>query len=484
MRDRGHTTTPTQGEYHHMKHITRAILVLGTASAVALPTLQANAAAAKAGGKCRKVGEVVGTLTCTQKGKSRVYTATAAPATTAAPAPGASVAPAPAGVASVPGFDGKTITVGYLGNVAASPQFPSSASFSVGGRALTAGFNAYVSRVNDAGGVAGKYKINVLFKETYYDAGEATKAYTEIKDKVVTIGQIYGTPLAQALTKTMATDGLIGSPISLDAAWVKDPAMLPVGATYQAQAINLIDYYIKEAGGAGKKICSLALNSAYGLTGEEGFDFALKELKFPAGPKLKYASADASMGQLKNENCDAVVFTVSGEAHTPGLLASGAKLGYTPTILAVGPSFSSTTVNPGNSDAYGKQFIVAGDGTQWGDETVPGMKQHMADLRKYAPEQINVPNPATEWGYAQAQTVVALLEKAVANGDLSRAGVQKAMAGLGTVPLNGMFPEWNYVAPGSRVAPATTVMYKVDPSARGSLSAIKPVTSAAAKNYK
>ncbi len=468
-----------------MKHITRALLVLGTASVVALPSLPAFSASAKAGAKCRKVGEVVGELTCVTKGKSRVYAKVAAPVTTKAPAAtGGAATPAATGLPAVPGFDGKTITIGYIGNVAFSPQFPSSAFFADGGKALTAGFNAYISRVNDAGGVAGKYKLDTLFKETYYDVGEATKAYTEIKDKVVMIGQIYGTPLAQALTKTMATDAMIGSPISLDAQWVKDPSMLPVGSTYQTQGINLIDYYLKEGGGAGKKICSVALNSAYGITGEEGFDVALKELKFNAGPKLKYSSGDAVMGQMKSAGCDAILTTVSGELHTPGLLSAGAKIDYNPTFLLIGPSFASKTVVPANSDAYGRQFIVAGDNTQWGDESNPGMKQHMADLRKYAPEQINVPNPATTWGYAQAETVVALLEKGVANGDISRAGLQKAMAGLGAVPLGGFFPEWTYGAPGSRQAPTGITMYKVDIASRGALAAIKPYNSAAAKAFK
>ena len=469
-----------------MKHITRALLVLGTASAVALPSLPALSASAKPGSKCRKVGEVVGGLTCVTKGKSRVYAKVAAPVTTkgAVIASGNAATPTPAGPANVPGFDGRTITLGYLGNVSSSPQFPNSALFADGGKSFTAAYNAVISRVNDAGGIAGKYKIDNLFRETYYDAGEATKAYTEVKDKVVMISQIYGTPLTQALSKTMATDGMTGAPVSLDAAWVKDPAMLPVGATYQAQAINLIDYYLKEGGGTGKKICSVALNSAYGLAGEEGFDFALKELKFNAGPKVKWSSGDAVMGQLKNEKCEAVLATISGEFHTPGMVSAGTKIDYAPTILAVGPAFAVKTLVPANSDAFGKQVIVATDSTQWGDESVPGMKQHMADLRKYAPQEIQVPNPATVWAAAQAMTVVALLEKAVSNGDLSRAGLRKAMAELGTVPMGGMFPEWNYVAPGGRVAPSASVINRADAAARGGLTAIKAYNSAAAKAYK
>ena len=228
----------------------------------------------------------------------------------------------------------------------------------------------------------------------YYTPPEAVKAYAETKNSTVLCGMVYGTPMAQALEKSLNEDNLIGSPISLDAAWVKSSAYLPIGATYQGQAINLLDWYSKEGGGAGTTICSLALaNNAYGNAGEEGFDY------------------------------DAVVLTISGEAQIPGLLAETAKLDYFPQFLALAPSFASGTVVPANSAQYAKQVIVAADGAQWGVETTAGMKQHMADLRKYLPQEIGIPNPATECGYAQAITVVALLEKAVAKGDLRKVGI-------------------------------------------------------------
>ncbi len=93
-------------------------------------------------------------------------------------------------------------------------------------------------------------------------------------------------------------------------------------------------------------------------------------------------------------------------------------------------------------------------------------------------------NPATEWGWAQAKTVIALLEKAVALGDVSPDGLKKAMAQLGKVPLGGMYPEWNYTAPAQRVAPTATFLMKVDIATPGGLSLIKPYDSAVAKAYK
>ena len=185
-----------------MKRPISTVLALSATAGLAFVAVPAaNAATAKAGAKCTKLGEVKNGFVCTAKGKSRVYVAVAAPTTTKAAAAGAAATPAPAaGLANVPGFDGKTITIGYLGNVSVNAQFPASASFATGGKSLSAGFNAAISRLNDAGGIAKKYKVNVAFKETYYTPSEAVKAYAEIKNNVVMIGQVYGTPLTQALT--------------------------------------------------------------------------------------------------------------------------------------------------------------------------------------------------------------------------------------------------------------------------------------------
>jgi Periplasmic binding protein len=470
-----------------MKRTIIAGAVFGTVAALALPILPANAAV-KANQNCKKVGEVKDGLTCTAVGKKRVYRPAAAAPTTAAPVAGAAAAPAPvaAGLANAPGFDGKTIKVAVFGNVSVNTQFPASASFADGGKALYAGWLATVRRVNDAGGIGGKYKIEPVFKETYYTPSEAIKAYAESKNSSAVIGMIYGTPLTQALEKELAQDNIVGSPISLDAAWVKSSHILPVGATYQAQAMNLLEWYTKDGGGAGKTVCSIALaNNAYGNAGEEGFDIGAKALGLKVGTKIKTSTAPAQAAALKEAKCDAVVATISGEAQTPPLLSETAKLDYFPTILALGPSFATRSVVPANSAQFSKQVFVASDNSQWGVETNAGMKQHVADLKKYAPEQIGNPNPATIWGAAQASSVIALLEKAVAGNDLSRVGIKKALDTLGPVKLGGMFPEWDYGTPANRKPPAASNIYKVDISVPGGLELIKAnFASAAATAFK
>ncbi len=465
------------------RNVRLGLIALSASAIIGLPTVTASAAV-KAGQKCTKLGEKKDGLVCTKVGSKRTYQKPAAAATTLAPKAGDTVPPAPTGLAKARGFDGTTFNVGYLGQVSTSPQFASSPFFVDGGKALTAAYNAYISRVNDKGGIAGKYKIKVNFKETYYDAGEAAKAFAEVKDNSVLIGQIYGTPSTKGLREKLAAEKMVASPVSLDYEWLSNPWLLPVGATYQAQAINLLDWYIKEGGGNGKKVCSVALNSEYGLAGEEGFEYASKKLPFVAGPKVRMSTVGAIMSQFKGEKCDAILATVSGELHTPGMLTEGAKLDYFPLILGLSPSFASKTVNSANSAAFGKQVIIAADGSTWGDASIPGQAEMIADLKKYAPEQIGNPNPANTWGWVQARTVVALLEKAVAMGDVSPDGIQKAMFALGPVSHGGAYDDWNYTEPSKRLAPTSSFIYNVDISVKAGLKLIKPYNSATAKEYK
>ena len=471
-----------------MKRSIKVGVAFGAAALLVAPAIPASAAAkaAKAGQSCKKLGEVVGGLTCTKQGAKRVYKATpvVAPVVTAATTPGAAPAPAPTGLQIVPGFDGKTISIAYLGNVTANDQFPNSLSFADGGKALTAGFNAYIDRINEGGGIAGKYKVKPIFKETYYTGSEAVKAYAEIKNSVVFIGQIYGTPVTQALVKSLAEDNLVGSPVSLDAAWVNNPNLLPVGGVYQAQAINLLEYGVKEGGLAGKTFCALSLPGAYGDAGDAGFTFGAAKLGLKVGVKIKTSTAPAQAQQLKDAKCDVILATLSGETGMTPMLSETAKLDYFPFFLGVGPSFAARSIVPANSVQYTKQTLFASDSPQWADESIAGMKTFLADIRKSAPQLVPNPNTAAIWGYTQARADVALLEKAVSLGDLSKDGMKKALATLGPIKNDGLFPDWDYTTPGNRIGPPQTFITQPDISVPGGFKVIKPFVSEIAKTYK
>jgi ABC-type branched-subunit amino acid transport system substrate-binding protein len=452
------------------KRSIRSVLVGAATLSLVVGTAQISVAADKAGAACKKVGATSANLTCTTKGRKKVWVAAAAPATTVAgPAttvaegPATTVAAAPAGLKNVPGFDGKEISIAYLGNVAGGP-------FASGGKALTAGFNSVIADTNAKGGVAGKYPIKNIFAETTYNPDVTVQKYTELKDKVVMVGQVYGTPNLNALLPKLPQDNIVVSPISLDAEWAQNANVLPIGGAYQYMAIDLVDWANQQAANKGKTYCAVAHTGPYGDAGIEGYNLVTKKLGVAVGPTIRIAPAESNIAavvaQLKGGNCQ-MVFLAEASGQTTGILVAGAQNGYSPTLIGLSPSFDIKQVTNATEALYTKQFFAATDGVQWGDLSIPGMKEMLASVQKNAPQYAGDVNGAYMWGYVQAKSVVALLNKAVANNDLSRDGVKAALASLGKVDLGGLYPEWDYTTVGKRVPSAVTNIMRVDVATPG-----------------
>src|SRR5512142_2504482 len=141
------------------------------------------------------------------------------PSSSGAPSSGAS-----RGLPPAPGFDGSTITLGVL-----TPQTGSAA---VIGNPLSAGNAVYIEGLNANGGVAGRYKVKLEVRDTQFQPQVAVQAYNALKGSVALFAQLFGTGITKALLPQMRADALVGSPASLDASWIREPNLLPVGAPY------------------------------------------------------------------------------------------------------------------------------------------------------------------------------------------------------------------------------------------------------------
>ena len=207
-----------------------------------------------------------------------------------------------ASLANAPGFDGKTIKLGIL--------TPLTGPVAVIGKPLTAGNEVYFDYVNSQGGIAGKYKVELVQEDTQYSPPATVQQYNKIKNNVVAFTQVLGTAPTLATLPQLAQDKIIAAPASLDAFWVREPNLLPVGGPYQVQAINALDYYVNQADGKGKNICSFIQDDAYGEAGQSGVDFAAEELGFKVVDTQKFKVGDKDVtGQvqrLQGSKCDAV----------------------------------------------------------------------------------------------------------------------------------------------------------------------------------
>jgi ABC-type branched-subunit amino acid transport system substrate-binding protein len=380
-------------------------------------------------------------------------------------------------LANAPGFDGTTIKVGALTPLSGPVADPI-------GLPLTAGGDVYWQKVNAAGGVAGKYKVEVVKEDNQYDIGQTKAKYAKIKNDVVLFSQILGTPPTAAVLQDLKTDNIVASPASLDAAWVREPNLLPIGSTYQLQFINGADYLIKQKGFKSKPICMVALEGAYGDAGKQGLEFAATQLGFKVAAIARYKTGDqdftAQIQQLKNASC-AAVFLTSLPGETGKIIGTGAQLGFTPQWVGQSPTWVSALAASQVGPLLQKSFLWTSEGTTWGDETVPGMKDMIADIKTYKPDQ--KPDVYFTFGYVQALGVHQLLEQAVKDGSLDRAAIKKTIEEV-SIDYKGLLGNYTYGAPAKRDPSRSTVIFSVDPAVPGALKKLTEVNSDAAKAYK
>lgn len=130
-----------------------------------------------------------------------------------------------------------------------------------------------------------------------------------------------------------------------------------------------------------------------------------------------------------------------------------------------------------------QQYVtIASEGTEWGDESVPGMKDMVDRVAQFAPQQ--EPDFYFAFGYNQGRAMTEVLEKAVELGDLSRDGILEASRQLGVVSFDGLTGDYTYGPSQSRNPPRSSTLFSIDPAKPFGLATLKyNFTSDAAKEF-
>jgi ABC-type branched-subunit amino acid transport system substrate-binding protein len=374
------------------------------------------------------------------------------------------------------GFDGKTIKLGVL--------TPLTGTVAVIGQPLTSGNEVFFKALNAKGGVAGKYKVELVQEDTQYKTDVAVQKYNKIKGDVVAFTQVLGTAPTLAVLPQLRTDKILAAPASLDALWVREENLLPVGAPYQVQAINAMDYYLSDGGGSkSDTICTMIQDDVYGDAGQQGIDFAAKKYGFTVANTQKFKVGTENyagqVGALAGAGCK-MVFLVATPSDAAKIWGTAAQARFAPQWIGQSPSYTGALAKSAVAPYMQQSVLIVAEGTEWGDNSVSGMKAMVDSATKYAPDQ--EPDYYFAFGYNQARAMTAVLEKAVSLGDMSRAGILKASKELGTVSFEGLSGDYRYGPAETRNPPRTSTIFAVDPTKPFGLKKVKyNFTSDAAK---
>ena len=357
------------------------------------------------------------------------------------------------------GFDGEMISLGVI-----TPQSGDSGYL---GNVIKIGNQTYWDARNYSGGVDGRYKVKLISKdsanESSYDKELSISAYDELSKEVVAFQQIMGDDVILALKNKQLKNKQLIVPTSFSNSWVRNPLVLPVANTYTTQAINGVGYYLSKKDTNIIRVCSLTLNDSYGNDADSGIDYVVKKYDVNYPSKQKFNSGEnitSKVEKLVAEKCDSVLFTGSFHDINSVLKVFASKASKI-DIIGLSPSWIpevDLTLDQATRQYALEHFYVVSSGASWGDTNVPGMKKMMQDIGIFKPNQTS--NQNFILGYVQAWAMDQVLEKAVANGDLSPEGVTKALSNVDTLSFEGLYPAYEF-GPNSksRVVPEPNSIY-------------------------
>jgi ABC-type branched-subunit amino acid transport system substrate-binding protein len=280
------------------------------------------------------------------------------------------------------------------------------------------------------------------------------------------IADSLGTATTFAIKDQAAADHMLVSAATLSSALAREKYLILVGTPYRLQVENAFDYIVNKLGVKSPATGIIYQNDDYGQDGLTGYKEAVSAYSLHDVGQATYAPTDtdftAQVSQMKAAGAK-YVFLTTLPSVTAKIIATGHALGYDPQWILQSPAFSTLLLGvPSLVPLLSKAWVVS-QGATWGDSSKPGMKQMLADVAKYAPDQ--KPDGFFEFGYTESKITYAILKKAIENNDLTRDGLLKAFESLKNVDLGGLLPTVNYgTSPNDRVPTRDSVVYIIDPS--------------------
>jgi ABC-type branched-subunit amino acid transport system substrate-binding protein len=329
---------------------------------------------------------------------------------------------------------------------------------------------AFWKRVNANGGIAGKYEVDAstYVKDSKYDPQTHNQAYQEIKSKVLALGLTFGSPTTAASLPDMKTNNVIAVPGAFSSGFLFEDVMLETAANYCVESMNNVDY-AKETWSA-KSVMAVHWPGDYGDDSAFGVKYAAE--------KTGMTFTDVATGQGQDKQAAAIAAILAGKpdvvvlavgpTEAAAIVGGAAARGFTGKFIGLGPTWVSQLNASPAAPALAALYMQSGGLAPWNADT-PGHKAMRTALG--TPASIN---DGLTTGWASSYPLKAALEKAVAGGDLTRAGLLAAAKSLTSVDFEGMLPaDYGNYAGGPATAPKGTGVSKPDKSAPTGIALVK-----------
>lgn len=384
------------------------------------------------------------------------------------------------GVTTEPCKDTPNLTKGciYLGSLSDLTSGP----FKALAVPITEAQKKFWEKTNKAGGLDGwGVDVTTYVRDNKYNPEIQKQVYQEIKPKILGLAQTLGSPTTAAIIADLKSSKIVSSPASWTSAWAFEDVIIETAANYCAESMNSVDYAVEEL--KTKSVMAVHYAGDYGDDAAAGAKIAaeknglaFEDVETPSGQDNQAGAVQA----IVSKKPDLIILT-TGPTDAAVIIGQAAAKGYTGKFIGTAPSWNPGLLKSPAAAAIKALYLQSSPVEPFGADT-PGHKAMRETLGSGV-----TPNDGYTAGWGFSYSMKAVLSKAIANNDLTRAGVLAAVKQIDKVDFEGMLPEGagNYAANANDGVTRSTVITKIDETApTGTVVIKKFFTGPTAKDYK
>ncbi len=320
-------------------------------------------------------------------------------------------------------------------------------AFSVIGQAVNAGQTDFWKKVNESGGIDGKYEVDLATntKNTSYDPQKHAAAYKEIEPKVLALAVSLGTVHTQAILDDMDKDNVVAAAGTFWSGWqfpdTDKGLVLETGYSYCTESVIGLDWFAANKGKP-NKVAAVAFPGDYGGDYAEGAkrwaeaNGAQLVATIKTAPNQVAGNQDGPVQQIIAAAPD-VVALATGPAETAEIVGKAVAGGYKGRFIGAGPTWNGALLKTPAAPALKAVYNGTSPYDGW-DGTSKGIEAAKAAAGGKTPA-----NWAYIAGWAISMPTKQILEAAAKDDKLNRVAVRK-LAGDLDVNFDGLAPNQTY----------------------------------------
>jgi len=273
---------------------------------------------------------------------------------TKAPSTGGSSSGGSGNIKTDKGISGDTMTLGVLTDL--------SGVFAALGKDVTQSQQLYWDQQNAKGGVCGKFKVKLDIKDHGYVVQNGVQLYNGMKNDILALQHTIGSPINTALADQLEADKIVNIPEAWARNLTQNPENAVVGATYDVEMINGLDYMLKKGMiKSGDKLGHIYFEGEYGANGLAGSKyFASKHGMTIDEAQIKSTDSDmsAQVTKFKADGVKAILLTTAPKA-TASAAGVAAQVGLNVPILGNNPVYDPGLLQSPAGPALKAHLLVA-----------------------------------------------------------------------------------------------------------------------------